>query len=130
MMMAYERLEPSYVPGMVPAMLFLSQVQLCRSLTGRCWDSGENRVWNGRDCLRVLPLRGELRGLEPRPRTSHLDDFKAPSISSNRGGPTAHFPPPSPGLTLWQLGNSRVSWTHGHSPQPTLLLPAERGNQP
>ena len=46
----------------------------------------------------------------------------APSISSNSQGPACPFPaptPPSLGLTLWRLGNSRL-------PGPTVTAPSLR----
>lgn len=48
------------------------------------------------------------------------------TISSNRRGLAAHPPPPSPGQTLWTLGNSRLPLTDTHSPWPVLLPLAGR----
>lgn len=48
------------------------------------------------------------------------------TTSPNGRGLTAHPPPPSPGQTLWTLGNSRLPRTDMHSPRPALLPLAGR----
>lgn len=125
-MIAYERLGLP-VPAQVPATLFLFIVQLCRSLTGRCWDSGENRVWNGEGCLRSCPQREQEGDWSPG-LGLHIWMTSRGAIHFHKpGGPTAAS---TSSLVQPSAGWAIPSFLDPRSQPPTYTSPSQPKEKP
>lgn len=60
--------------------------------------------------------RRPRRGLWPRPHARLKSSPVFRLFPQTRGADCQPSPPPTPAQTLWRLGNSRLPWTHTHSP--------------
>ena len=107
---------------------FFSWVHLCCGLTGRCWDSGENREsGRGRGWLRSCHSEGAKKGTGAQASGFTSGWLQGAIHFLKQRGPDCPPPTRKPWSDPLAVGQFQVSWTYGHSPQPALLLPAKRG---